>query len=84
MMALVIEGPQRRAESLLLLPGTQVSVRMCRGRLATRTGTILAVHGFEGSVHGRQVSVRWDDDGSVSWLRPGPDIEIVTLGSAGY
>jgi hypothetical protein len=72
----IVEGSQGAAVGGPLAPGAHVRVRRCRGRLATRAGTVLVVHGFEGSVYGRQISVRWDDDGSVSWLVPGADIEL--------
>jgi hypothetical protein len=78
MVAFVAEGSQGPVEGGLLAPGTHISVRRCGGHVAMRTGTVLGVHGFEGSVYGRQISVRWDDDASVSWLVPGADIEIVS------
>ncbi len=57
-------------------PGAAVAVRMCRGRLAARPGHVLDVCAFEGVARGTVVGVQWDDDGSVSWLVPGADIEV--------
>jgi hypothetical protein len=57
-------------------PGVAVEVRRSRGRLATRQGRVLDVR-VSGDVGVKTViGVRWDDDGSVSWLVPGTDIEV--------
>ena len=64
------------AERDVVTVGVHVTVRFCRGRLAARTGTVVQVHAFEGVSQGRVIAVRWDDDGSVSLLVPGADIEV--------
>ena len=53
-------------------PGAAVAVRMSRGRLATRLGRVLDVRDERGPV----IAVRWDDDGSVSCLVPGADLQV--------
>jgi hypothetical protein len=57
-------------------PGAPVDVRRSRGRLATRPGHVLDVAAFGGASVRGAIGVRWDDDGSVSWLVPGSDIEV--------
>jgi hypothetical protein len=57
--------------------GTRITVGACGGRLAARPGTVVAVHAFEAVSQGRVISVQWEDDGSVSWLVPDADIEVV-------
>jgi len=58
------------------LSGAPVEVRMSRGRIATRRGRVLDVRASEGAGTETVIGVRWDDDGSVSWLVPGSDIEV--------
>ena len=57
--------------------GAHIDVRMSRGRTARRTGFVLDVRSFEGISQGTVIVVRWDDDGSVSSLVPGEDIEVL-------
>jgi len=68
---------ERAVKRGLPAPGTHISVQSCRGRVPRRTGTVVEVHAFEGVSQGRVVRVRWDDDGSVSCLVPGTDIEFI-------
>jgi hypothetical protein len=76
-MAVVAEGTQGAlVEREVLAPGTHIRVRMCRGRLPTRTGTIVDGHAFEGVTQGTVIAVCWDDDGSVSCIVPCMDIEV--------
>ena len=51
-------------------------MRLCRGRLPARPAHVLDVRAFEGVTGGVVIAVRWDDDGSVSCLVPGADIEL--------
>jgi hypothetical protein len=57
--------------------GARVRVHLNRGRLGTREGVALHVRSFEGVSQGRVIAVRWDDDGCVTSLVPGTDIEVM-------
>jgi hypothetical protein len=63
----------------LPVPGASVEVRLFRGRLATRFGRVLDVRGGKSVTTGTVVGVQWDDDGSVSWLVPGLDIQVTGI-----
>ena len=76
-MVAVANGGIRAGEPRPPLVGAHVEVRMSRGRTARRKGTVLDVRAFEGTSQGRVIVVRWDDDGSVSSLVPGADIEVI-------
>jgi hypothetical protein len=76
-MALVVKGTvEAPVEREVLAPGSRVDVHRCRGRLPTRAGMVIQVGTSDGLTHGSVIAVRWNDDGSVSYVVPCTDIHV--------
>jgi len=63
--------------------GTRVVLYHGPGRTRGRHGTVLGVRACEGVSQGTVIVVRWDDDGSFSWVVPGADLRAQEAGGAG-
>ena len=74
----VVQGRRRGAGGTHVPPvGAHIEVHLSRGRVASRQGVVVDVRSFEGVSQGRVIVVRWDDDGCVSSLVPGSDVEVI-------
>jgi hypothetical protein len=76
-MAALVQSTNAEAHHEAPASGARVRVRLCRGRVAPRSETVVGVPAFAGARQGQVVVVRWDEDGSLSCLVPGMDIEVI-------